>query len=634
MKISYLKINGFGKIKDKEINFKNNINLVQGKNEAGKTTLLKFIFSMFYGLSKNKNGKEISDFDKYKPWVAEDFSGKLKYVLDNGEEYEVFREFSKKNPKIYNKNSEDISKQFNIDKTKGNQFFYDQTKIDDVLFLSTNIVEQQAVILDSNNQNMLTQKIANILSTGEDNTSYKKVMGNLSRKLIEEVGTDRTLDRPMNKLTEQINEILELKNELEFSSNTIESIKTAKKELEVEIKRLNSEIELLNEIKIIKENEKIKKEEININNKIKNEYQEKIDNLKNNIKYNYKKEENKKLNNRKKIFNIINLIIINILIILNILINFIKLNTKIENIIIYFSLFYLIINLIFYFYKNKKNKKINNKINLEKIKIEKEIEILQENKKYKEKEITKLEEEILNKNNKNIELLNNKFKNVINKDLLNYYLNMNLEEINNKIEKVNMRYTDKKIELNTAEIKENQLLNKLENKVKYEEKLGYLNQEKQELLSFARSINIAKETLEEAYDEMKGEITPKFTTDLSLIIEKISSGKYKKAIFDVEKGLIIEKSDGEYINCNRLSIGTIDQLYLSLRLSAMQQISEENMPIILDESFAYYDDERLTNVLDFINHNYKDNQLIIFTCSDREKQIMEKLSIEYNLIEL
>ena len=59
MKINNLKINGFGKIENKEINLSENINLIYGKNEAGKTTLLKFIAGMFYGVSKNKNGKAI-----------------------------------------------------------------------------------------------------------------------------------------------------------------------------------------------------------------------------------------------------------------------------------------------------------------------------------------------------------------------------------------------------------------------------------------------------------------------------------------------------------------------------------------------------------------------------------------------
>ena len=238
MKIDFLKINGFGKIKNKEINLEKNINLIYGKNESGKSTLLKFIDGMLYGISKNKNGKDISDYDKYKPWNTEEFSGKINYTLDDGNKYEVFREFSKKNPKIYNSNLEEISKQYNIDKNKGNQFFYDQTKIDETLFLSTNIVEQNESVLDSNSQNLLTQKIANILSSGEDNVSYKKVMEKLSKKLIEEVGTERTVGRPINEVTEKIKEIKLKKEELNNCSSINEEIKENKKYILEEIKNI------------------------------------------------------------------------------------------------------------------------------------------------------------------------------------------------------------------------------------------------------------------------------------------------------------------------------------------------------------------------------------------------------------
>ena len=39
---------------------------------------------------------------------------KIRIHLDNNEKYEIYRDFNKKNPKIYNENSEDISKEFNI----------------------------------------------------------------------------------------------------------------------------------------------------------------------------------------------------------------------------------------------------------------------------------------------------------------------------------------------------------------------------------------------------------------------------------------------------------------------------------------------------------------------------------------
>ena len=69
MQIKKLQINNFGKLNNKNIELNNGINVIFGENESGKSTLLKFITSMFYGASRNKNGRRISDFEKYTPWL-------------------------------------------------------------------------------------------------------------------------------------------------------------------------------------------------------------------------------------------------------------------------------------------------------------------------------------------------------------------------------------------------------------------------------------------------------------------------------------------------------------------------------------------------------------------------------------
>ena len=58
------------------------------------------------------------------------------------------------------------------------------------------------------------------------------------------------------------------------------------------------------------------------------------------------------------------------------------------------------------------------------------------------------------------------------------------------------------------------------------------------------------------------------------------------------------------------------------------------MPIILDEAFAYYDDERLENTLKFIAQTFNGNQILLFTCSHREEEILNRIDKEYQLIEL
>ena len=77
MKIKNIKIKNYGNLENKNINLENKINIVYGKNESGKSTLLNYIKNIFYGISKNKNGKEISDYEKYKPWMKEEFSRKI-----------------------------------------------------------------------------------------------------------------------------------------------------------------------------------------------------------------------------------------------------------------------------------------------------------------------------------------------------------------------------------------------------------------------------------------------------------------------------------------------------------------------------------------------------------------------------
>lgn len=65
-----------------------------------------------------------------------------------------------------------------------------------------------------------------------------------------------------------------------------------------------------------------------------------------------------------------------------------------------------------------------------------------------------------------------------------------------------------------------------------------------------------------------------------------------------------------------------------------KELCKETMPIILDETFAYYDEERLENILKYLNEECKDNQIIIFTCTNREKNILDKENINYSLINL
>ena len=617
MKINYLKINNFGKINNKEINLDEKINLIYGKNESGKSTLLNFIINMLYGISKNKNGKEISNYEKFLPWNLEEFSGKIKYELDNKNKFEIFRDFNKKNPKIFDENMEEISKEFNIHKTKGNEFFYEQTQIDENLFLQTAVVQQTNTVLERNDERDLIQRLTNLVSTGEDNLSYKKIIDKLNKKIIDEIGTERTIEKPKNKLEEKIKIIKNNKNNLTENKNKLEKNKIIKENLIENKNKLEIKNDLLKEIKNYLENKKIETEKIEINKKMLEEYV-----LNNMNDVGLKEEKPTKCN--KKTYSIVDFLLgITGISIIGLSWTFLRvLSLKI-------GITVLVIILCTQIITNKKFKKNPKKTNENK----KNNEIIEKNINNLKNKIIEFEKnirenEIIEKNK-----LKNKYKNLFNEKIINELFFKKIEEIKNEINNLDNELNEIKTKINANDYEENIIKNNLDELSILEEELNYLYEQQEELNKYEEQINLAKQVIQESYEEMKSTVTPHFTQKLSETVKSVSNKEYNKAIFNDDDGLIIELTNGDYINCNKLSIGTIDQMYLALRLCSLQEISKENMPIILDEAFAYYDGDRLKNILLFLNNNFE-NQILIFTCSNREKEILEKEKIKYNYIQI
>lgn len=648
MKIQQLNIHSYGKIKDKEIKFGDNINIIFGKNESGKSTIMHYMVNSFYGTSKNKKSRELSDYDKYLPWSSDDFSGRLSYKLDNGEKFEIYRDFNKKNPKIYNELKEDISNKFNIDKSLGNQFFYEQTKVDEDLFLSTVVSNQQEVKLGKTEQGVLIQKIANLVGTGDDNTSFRIAMDRINRRQLDEIGTERSREKPLNILLRENEQLQEEKEELEKYKNIKYEIEEKRNNLKQEESELENEEKYLSELKNIYEKNKIENEKLNIKENIKKENIEKIKiNKKEILEIENKNEKiieknNKKINKMKKNKNKLKnnfIIIFIILILINIgQFIFIK-NNNIKYIFLLTLPMDLIFSIINLKNKNKLIKILENENKNEKEKIENEKNNYLNENKILEKNNNQLEEEIKelkNKINNNLKIENEKIKNKYFNKINNEKIKQinNLENINDQINYVQNKLNETKIHLHKLDFDKENVNPKVDNLIKIEEKIVNNNEKIVNLRKLEKSMNMAKEILLKAYEKMKNTVTPKFTENLSKNINNITNGKYTNVVLQDDNGLIVELKNGNYVEANRLSIGTIDQLYLSLRLSMIEELSNEKMPIILDEAFAYYDTTRLENILKYLYSVYPERQIIIFTCTEREKNILEKNNIKYNYINL
>ena len=70
MKILSLHIDGFGKFHDRDISFEDGLNVVYGKNEAGKSTLHTFIKGMLFGIERQRGRASKNDtYSKFQPWT-------------------------------------------------------------------------------------------------------------------------------------------------------------------------------------------------------------------------------------------------------------------------------------------------------------------------------------------------------------------------------------------------------------------------------------------------------------------------------------------------------------------------------------------------------------------------------------
>lgn len=77
----------------------------------------------------------------------------------------------------------------------------------------------------------------------------------------------------------------------------------------------------------------------------------------------------------------------------------------------------------------------------------------------------------------------------------------------------------------------------------------------------------------------------------------------------------------------QVSQGTLEQIYFALRMAASELLYAEQYPVILDDTFAFYDDVRLEQVLNWLAGC--GHQVILFSCQNREEEIMKRNGIHY-----
>ena len=137
-----------------------------------------------------------------------------------------------------------------------------------------------------------------------------------------------------------------------------------------------------------------------------------------------------------------------------------------------------------------------------------------------------------------------------------------------------------------------------------------------------RALELAVEELQKAAQVTAGSMERSMSRRASEIFSAITDGKYRSLETDRQRGITVW--DGERkIPAGRLSRGTVEQIYFCIRMAAAEILTEEPLPLILDDVFAFYDDKRLESVLKWLSGQEK--QVIIFTCHNREKKLLRNM---------
>ena len=142
--------------------------------------------------------------------------------------------------------------------------------------------------------------------------------------------------------------------------------------------------------------------------------------------------------------------------------------------------------------------------------------------------------------------------------------------------------------------------------------INELYKKKEKLEKKLRTISLVSKALSCAYENMQKNFTPALNKKASSYFGKITGGKYERIFCSKEFSVSVENTIPR--ESGFFSGGTIDQLYLSLRLALIDMIFVENMrPVILDQPFLQYDEERKKNTISLFEDIKESRQIILFT---------------------
>ncbi len=146
------------------------------------------------------------------------------------------------------------------------------------------------------------------------------------------------------------------------------------------------------------------------------------------------------------------------------------------------------------------------------------------------------------------------------------------------------------------------------------------------------AVELAQDTMTALSTSIRDSFGLYLNKEASQLIEGITGGIYNSMSIDQDLNIFMN-TPGKLVPIDQVSSGTMDQIYLAVRLAAAKlvQSKDDGMPLIFDDSFVLYDDERLKTALRWLVKSCS-GQIIMFTCHQREAQLLTASRMAYHYI--
>jgi len=136
-----------------------------------------------------------------------------------------------------------------------------------------------------------------------------------------------------------------------------------------------------------------------------------------------------------------------------------------------------------------------------------------------------------------------------------------------------------------------------------------------------QALELAQTALSKATGILQRRFAPRISKRAQELFEKMTGGRYQKVTLSEDLSLNVCSVEEDTLRSSQWrSDGTVDQLYLALRLAVAEELTPD-APLVLDDAMVRFDEGRLAVALNILRETAENKQVILFTCQEREKKL-------------